>query len=603
MHTRTSSSNWQWQRASWYLAAITAAAVLSAGGCGSKKKQPEGGGGSGSTTTEPKQPPVDRSAAIDTWLKEFQPSTLSADQQKTELKWFQDAAKPFAGMEIKVVSETLTTHAYESKTLAKAFYELTGIKVTHDTIQEGDVIEKLQTQMQSGENIYDMYVNDTDLIGTHYRYGDAVALTDFMAGEGKDVTLPTLDVDDFIGKAFGTAPDKKLYQLPDQQFANLYWFRYDWFTRDDFKQKFKAKYGYELGVPVNWSAYEDIADFFTNEVKEIDGKKVYGHMDYGKKDPSLGWRFTDAWLSMAGTGSKGLPNGLPVDEWGIRVEDQCHPVGSSVSRGGEANSPAAVYALTKYIDWLKKYAPPEAPGMTFSEAGPVPGQGNIAQQIFWYSAFTADLTKPGLPVVNADGTPKWRMAPSPHGPYWEKGMKLGYQDAGAWTMLASTPLDRRKAAWLYAQFTISKTVSLKKFFVGLTPIRKSDIDSEPVTKAAPKYGGLIEFYRSGARELWTPTGTNVPDYPKLAQLWWPNVSEAVTGALTPQAAMDKLAKEMDDVMARLERAGMKNCAPKLNPEKPDSEWIGKPNGPKAKLPNEKPKGETMPYEQLLESWK
>ncbi len=600
MRTRTSIWSWQWQRSSWCFAAVAVAAALSTGGC--EKKKPSDGNGSGTSVAPPSTPPVDRSAAIKKWLEEFQPSTLSRAQQETELKWFQEAAKPFAGMEIKVVSETLNVHTYESKTLAKAFTELTGIKVTHDIIQEGDLIEKLQTQMQSGQTVYDMYVNDTDLIGTHYRYGSAVPLSDFMTGDGKDVTLPTLDVDDFIGKSFGTAPDGKLYQLPDQQFANLYWFRYDWFNRDDLKQKFKAKYGYELGVPVNWSAYEDIAEFFTNDVKELDGHKVYGHMDYGKKDPSLGWRFTDAWLSMAGTGSKGLPNGLPVDEWGIRVED-CHPVGSSVSRGGEANSPAAVYALTKYIDWLKKYAPPEAPGMTFSEAGPVPGQGNIAQQIFWYSAFTADLTKKGLPVVNDDGTPKWRMAPSPHGPYWEKGMKLGYQDAGAWTMLASTPLDRRKAAWLYAQFTIAKTTSLKKFFEGLTPIRKSDIYSEPVTKAAPKYGGLIEFYRSSARELWTPTGNNVPDYPKLAQLWWPNVSEAVSGALAPQAAMDKLAKEMDDVMARLERAGMKNCAPKLNPEKPDTEWVGKPNGPKAKLANEKPKGETMPYEELLQSWK
>jgi glycerol transport system substrate-binding protein len=581
---------------------MLAVAVVWAGGCGSKKQDggTAGSGGSGSAAAKP--PVVDRSAAIDKWLAEFQPSTLSRDQQIAELKWFQEAARPFEGMEIKVVSETIATHVYESKTLAAAFTELTGIKITHDIIQEGDVIEKLQTQMQSGQNVYDMYVNDTDLIGTHYRYGDAVALTDFMAGEGKDVTLKTLDIDDFIGKKFGTAPDGKLYQLPDQQFANLYWFRYDWFQRDDLKKRFKAKYGYELGVPLNWSAYEDIADFFTNDVKELDGKRVYGHMDYGKKDPSLGWRFTDAWLSMAGAGDKGLPNGLPVDEWGIRVE-ACHPVGSSVSRGGQANSPAAVYSLVKYIDWLKKYAPPEAPGMTFSEAGPVPGQGNIAQQIFWYSAFTAELSKPGLPVVNADGTPKWRMAPSPHGPYWEKGMKLGYQDAGAWTMLASTPLERRKAAWLYAQFTVSKTVSLKKFFAGLTPIRKSDIDSDAVSKAAPKYGGLIEFYRSSARELWTPTGTNVPDYPKLAQLWWSNISEAVTGALSPQAAMDKLAKEMDDVMARLERAGMKNCAPKLNPEKPAAEWIGKPGGPKAKLANEKPKGETMSYEKLLESWK
>ncbi|MBZ9606226.1 extracellular solute-binding protein, partial [Phyllobacterium sp. KW56] len=117
-------------------------------------------------------------------------------------------------MDIKVVSETITTHDYESKTLAKAFTDITGIKVTHDLIGEGDVVEKLQTQMQSGENIYDAYINDSDLIGTHWRYQQARNLTDWMAKEGKDVTNPGIDVDDFIGKSFTTAPDGKLYQLP-----------------------------------------------------------------------------------------------------------------------------------------------------------------------------------------------------------------------------------------------------------------------------------------------------------------------------------------------------------------------------------------------------
>ena len=134
------------------------------------------------------------------------------------------------GMDINVVSETIATHEYESKVLAKAFSEITGIKLNHDIIQEGDVVEKIQTQMQSGKNIYDGWVNDSDLIGTHFRYKQAIPLTDFMAGEGKDVTSPTLDLKDFIGLSFTTAPDKKLYQLPDQQFANLYWFRYDWFA-------------------------------------------------------------------------------------------------------------------------------------------------------------------------------------------------------------------------------------------------------------------------------------------------------------------------------------------------------------------------------------
>lgn len=542
------------------------------------------------------------------WIdNEFQPSTLNKDQQLQEMKWFIDAAAKLKAQgvdQISVVSETIATHEYESKTLARAFAEITGIKVNHDLIQEGDVVEKLQTSMQSGRSIYDGWVSDSDLIGTHYRYGQIMPLTDYMDGDGKQYTNPNLDIKDFIGTSFTTAPDGKLYQLPDQQFANLYWFRADLFARQDLKDKFKAKYGYDLGVPVNWTAYEDIANFFTNDVKTIDGKQVFGHMDYGKKDPSLGWRFTDAWLSMAGTADKGTPNGMPVDEWGIRVaDDKCTPVGASVSRGGATNSPAAVYALTKYIDWMKKYAPKEAQGMTFSESGPVPAQGHIAQQIFWYTAFTADMTRKGLPVVNEDGTPKWRMAPAPHGPYWKDGMQNGYQDVGSWSFFKDHDPNKVAAAWLYAQFVTSKTASLKKSIVGLTFIRDSDIHSDYFTQNANNYGGLIEFYRSPARVAWTPTGTNVPDYPKLAQLWWQNVATAITAEKTPQQAMDTLADEMDAVMARLERAGMSHCAPKLNPKSDPAKWLSDDQAPWKKLGNESPKGETVAYEALLGAWK
>ncbi|MEO1193782.1 MAG: ABC transporter substrate-binding protein [Pseudomonadota bacterium] len=548
-------------------------------------------------------PAVADEAAAKKWIdSEFQPSTLTKEQQMEEMQWFIKAAEPFKGMEINVVSETITTHEYEARTLAQAFTEITGIKVNHDLIGEGDVVEKLQTQMQSGRNIYDAYVNDSDLIGTHFRYDQIVPLTDWMGGEGQAVTNPGLDLGDFIGLSFTTGPDGKVYQLPDQQFANLYWFRYDWFTDPDIKAKFKEKYGYELGVPVNWSAYEDIAAFFTNDIGTMDGETIYGHMDYGKKDPSLGWRFTDAWLSMAGAGDQGIPNGLPVDEWGIRV-DGCRPVGSSVVRGGATNGPAAVYSVSKYIDWLKAYAPPAAAGMTFGEAGPVPAQGAIAQQMFWYTAFTADMVKEGLPVVDEQGLPKWRMAPSPRGAYWEEGMKLGYQDAGSWTLLKSTPVDRRKAAWLYAQFTVSKTVSLKKSHVGLTFVRESDIWDESFTERAPKLGGLVEFYRSPARLQWTPTGTNVPDYPKLAQLWWQNIGDASSGAKTPQEAMDALAEAQDSVMARLERAGVQgDCGPKLNEPREASYWLNLPGAPKAKLDNEKPTPVTVDYDELLKTW-
>ena len=323
-------------------------------GCGGADQDPKTGGAS-----------VDYAANAARWVEtEFSPSTLDRNQQLAELGWFTQASKPFRGMEINVVSETLTTHEYESETLTKAFFDITGIKVTHDLIQEGDVIEKLQTQMQSGENVYDAYVNDSDLIGTHARYGYVVPLSDFMAGEGAAVTSPTLDLDDFIGISFTTGPDGKIYQLPDQQFANLYWFRYDWFSDPELQAQFEAIYGYPLGVPVNWSAYEDIAEFFSVHVNEIDGVKVFGHMDYGKKDPSLGWRFTDAWLSMAGAGDKGIPNGLPVDEWGIRVEG-CRPVRDEAARDRHANIAPALEGGDETGE--------EGHGIDLSDRGPAPG--------------------------------------------------------------------------------------------------------------------------------------------------------------------------------------------------------------------------------------
>jgi glycerol transport system substrate-binding protein len=532
-------------------------------------------------------------------------STLDRAAQEAEMQWFVDAAKPFAGMEIKVVSETITTHEYESKVLAPAFTAITGIKITHDLIGEGDVVEKLQTQMQSGENIYDAYVNDSDLIGTHWRYQQARSLTEWMAGEGAAVTSPTLDLPDFIGLKFTTAPNGNLYQLPDQQFANLYWFRYDWFSDQKTKDDFKAKYGYDLGVPVNWSAYEDIAEFFTGRDMSYMGGpvKVYGNMDYGKKDPSLGWRYTDAWMSMAGMGDVGEPNGLPVDEWGVRVDENSRPVGSCVARGGATNDAAAVYAVTKAIEWLQKYSPPEAAGMVFGEAGPVPAQGEIAQQMFWYTAFTADMVKPGLPVMNEDGTPKWRMAPSPHGAYWQEGTKVGYQDVGSWTLMKSTPVDRAQAAWLYAQFVTSKTVDLKKSDVGLTFIRESTIDSQHFTDRAAKLGGLIEFYRSPARVAWSPTGTNIPDYPKMAQLWWQNIGDAMSGDKTPQEALDALCAEQEKVLSRIEKAGVQgDIGPLMNEEQDAQIWLDAPGAPVAKLENEKPQGETIDYDTLIKSW-
>ena len=534
-------------------------------------------------------------------MAELQPSSLAVAEQRAELAWFAEAGKPFAGTQVRVISERIPTHWYEANVLAPLFSRLTGIRVIHEVSGEDDVVNKLRTQQETGLPLYDAYVSDSDLIGQHFRDGQVLVLSDFMAGEGATVTSPTLDLADFIGLPFVTAPDNKLYQLPDQQFVNLYWYRRDWFERPDLRKAFRQRYGYELDVPQNWSAYEDIAAFFTEQVGEIDGQRVYGHMDYGAFDPSIGWRLSDAWLGMAGVADPGLPNGLPVDDWGIRVES-CRPAGASVARGGALDSPAAIYALQQYIDWLQRYAPPEAQTMSFNQAGNVAAQGHVAQQIFWYSAFTADYTLPGSPVVDADGKPKWRVAPSPRGAYWQDGMKSGYQDVGAWTLLKSTPLRQRQAAWLYAQFVTAKSVSLRKTLVGLTPIRRSDLDSPALLAEAPRLGGLVAFYRSRAARRWTPTGGDVPDYSGMASLWWRQLHPAVAGRISAAEALGNLARTFDRHLQDVGQRQQHDCAPRLNPVRDARYWLEQPGAPWPRLDNERPAGRTLPYEEALRAW-
>jgi len=154
---------------------------------------------------------------------------------------------------------------------------------------------------------------------------------------------------------------------------------------------------------------------------------------------------------------------------------------------------------------------------------------------------------------------------------------------------------------------VSKTVDVKKSHVGLTFIRDSTVRHQSFTERAPNLGGMIEFYRSPDRVAWSPTGINVPDYPKLAQLFWENIGDVNSGAFTPQQAMDRLADQMDDVMARMQAADEKSkvyhgCGPRLNPKSDPSKWLSTEHAPWAKLDNEKPKGETIAYDELIKRW-
>ena len=161
-----------------------------------------------------------------------------------------------------------------------------------------------------------------------------------------------------------------------------------------------------------------------------------------KRHRILGWRFTDAWLSMAGCGDKGLAQwqaGGRMGHPGRRVATPWDQVFAAAAR------PIARQPSThsrKYMDWLRKYAPPGCLGMDFYTYLPFPGRGKCGP---------ADLLVHGIcPDHGCTRDPRSTRTAPPNGvwphrltvPIGKKGMKLGYQDCGSWTFMKSTPLDQ-----------------------------------------------------------------------------------------------------------------------------------------------------------------
>ena len=144
---------------------------------------------------------------------------------------------------------------------------------------------------------------------------------------------------------------------------------------------------------------------------------------------------------------------------------------------------------------------------------------------------------------------------------------------------------------------------MRKSIVGLTFIRQADIKHDYFTHNASRCGGLIEFYRSPTRVTWTHTGTNVPDHPRMARLWWPRIATAISGDKTPQAALDALAQDMDAVLADLQNTGMLLCTPRRHPKLDTARRLSRKGAPWKKREVEKPQDETIAYDRLLQAWR
>jgi multiple sugar transport system substrate-binding protein len=161
--------------------------------------------------------------------------------------------------------------------LVNDYTKQTGVKVTVETTPWSDFQTKTFREFAAKGGTYDMVVGDSQWLGAGSTEGHYVDLTEFFKKNNLDKLMLPATV---AGYAEYPPGSKKYWAIPLEGDANGWAYRKDWFEDPKEKAAFKAKYGYELGVPQDYKQLRDIAEFFHRPDQKRYGVAIYTDNSY-----------------------------------------------------------------------------------------------------------------------------------------------------------------------------------------------------------------------------------------------------------------------------------------------------------------------------------
>ena len=246
--------------------------------------------------------------------------------------------------------------------LSKEFEAESGNTMKFEFIPWPNFADRIQNELNSGGKLCDLLIGDSQWIGGGAENGHYVKLNDFFDKEG-------ISMDDFAPatvNAYSTWPKgtPNYYALPAMGDANGWFYRKDWFAREDLKAEFKAMYGRDLAEPKTQLELLDIAKFFNG--REIDGQTVYGASIFTER------------------GSEGITMGVTgaLYPFGFKYEN----TPGKYDMEGAVNSPDAVAGLEFYKE-LYKNTPPGYTNAYMGETLDAFKSGQVAMGMNWFAFF------------------------------------------------------------------------------------------------------------------------------------------------------------------------------------------------------------------------
>lgn len=270
--------------------------------------------------------------------------------------------------------------------LSRDFEAESGHSMNFEFVPWPNFADRMLNELNSGGQLCDLMIGDSQWIGAGAENGHYVQLNDFF--DANDISM-----DDFIpatvtGYSEWPKNTPNYYALPAFGDVVGWTYRRDWFERPELQAEFMETYGRALDVPGSLEELKDIAEFFQG--RDIDGTTVYGAAIYTER------------------GSEGITMGVTnaLYNYGFLYENPDQPY----DLDGFVNSEGAVAGLEFYRDLYEVGTPPGSSNWYMGENIDAYRSGQVAMQMNFAFIW------PGVEADENVGGGRSGYFPNPAGP-------------------------------------------------------------------------------------------------------------------------------------------------------------------------------------------
>jgi len=454
------------------------------------------------------------------------------EQMVKDPAWWTEAAKPYAGVTIRGVSESTPPSNFAKDVLAPAFTKLTGINVEFEVVGWDQMYDKEMKDMEAGTGIYDFIYIEQDII---YAYLDRGFLTNItkLLEDNPAIKSPEVSVDDFTSFVnYFKDAEGNVYGYPMEAFVKTMAYRKDLFEDPKAKEAFKAKYGYDLAPAKTHQQYTDIAEFFTQWAKDNNIPDLWGVCVQAASG------HVSSWYEMF---ESVLPT-YGIYNWGINMENWK----ATSASGGKIDSDTAKEAMKWWLNLLQ-YAPPEATSSTWDEVAGSFAAGRCAEALVYGENISWIGTNPERStVVGKTGAALPPLEPGVLDDVVRGEGYIGYYDGGAYGIPVGSK--NKEAAALWLQFYSSPLVQTD-WAIAAGRVTHQATFSDPALMKLDEGLGYFALLRD-----WGKLFAGAPPFPfhaPVREAMAPFFYKAIAGEITADQCMDEMAKATDAELVKL----------------------------------------------------